>query len=62
MRKLFFFIIIFIIANFISIGYSAEVALKNVKLKLHELNGVQYISAQEFADIQNIRTISFLYH
>ena len=59
MKNLFILITICITAGFINIGYSGDIPLKNVKLKLHELNGVQYISAQEFATTQNIKTIFY---
>ena len=44
---------------FLNIGFSADVPMKNVKMKLHELEGVQYISGSEFAKTQNIRTIFY---
>ncbi len=44
---------------FLNMGFSADVPMKNVKIKLHEFNGVQYLSGLEFADSQNIRTIFY---
>ena len=44
---------------FLNICFSADVPMKNVKIKLHEFKGVQYISGLEFAETQNIRTIFY---
>ena len=44
---------------FLNIGFSADIPMKNVKMKLHEFEGVQYISGLEFAETQNIRTIFY---
>ena len=43
----------------ISFLYSNDRPMKNVKIKLHDFNNVQYISSKEFAEVQNIRTIFY---
>ena len=43
----------------LNVGFSADVPMKNVKMKLHEFEGVQYISGLEFSETQNIRTIFY---
>ena len=57
-NPIYLFISIFILC-FLNFGVSADVPMKNVKMKLHEFDGVQYISGLEFAETQNIRTIFY---
>ena len=57
-NPIYLFIAIFTLC-FLNVGVSADVPMKNVKMKLHEFDGVQYISGLEFADTQNIRTIFY---
>jgi N-acetylmuramoyl-L-alanine amidase len=59
MRNLFYLFISSLIFCFLNIGHSADVPMKNVKMKLHTFDGVQYISGIEFAETQNIRTIFY---
>jgi len=44
---------------FLNLSFSADAPMKNVKMKLHDIDGVQYISGLEFAKTQNIRTIFY---
>ena len=59
MRNLFYLSISSLIFCFLNIGHSADVPMKNVKMKLHIFDGVQYISGLEFAETQHIRTIFY---
>ena len=45
--------------SFFNVGLSSNMPVKNVKIKIHEFNGVRYISGLEFAKAQNIRTIFY---
>ena len=59
MKNLIYLFISIFILSFLNFGVSADVPMKNVKMKLHEFDGVQYISGLEFAETQNIRTIFY---
>ena len=59
MRNLFYLFISTLIFCFLNIGHSADIPMKNVKIKLHDFDGVQYISGLDFAKTQNIRTIFY---
>ena len=59
MKNLFYLFISILIICFLNIGHSADIPMKNVKVKLHNFEGVQYISGLDFAKTQNIRTIFY---
>ena len=59
MKNPIYLFISILILCFLNFGVSADVPMKNVKIKLHEFDGVQYISGLEFAETQNIRTIFY---
>ena len=59
MKNPIYLFISILILCFLNFGVSADVPMKNVKMKLHEFDGVQYISGLEFAETQNIRTIFY---
>jgi len=59
MKNLFYLFISILIICFLNIGHSADIPMKNVKVKLQNFEGVQYISGLDFAKTQNIRTIFY---
>lgn len=59
MRKSIYLIILLFTFYFFNIGLSSDIPMKNVKIKIHEFDGVRYISGLEFAETQNIRTIFY---
>jgi N-acetylmuramoyl-L-alanine amidase len=59
MKNSIYLIISLFTVYFLNIAFPAEIPMKNVKMKLHEIGGVQYVSGLEFAETQNIRTIFY---
>ena len=54
MRKSIYLFILLFMFSFFNVGLSSDLPMKNVKIKIHEFDGVRYISGLEFAETQNI--------